>query len=425
MFHASDNTSVRAPLISRRSCLKKAAAATAMATSLSWRDAFAEASEKLVQQGKSCILLWMQGGPSQFETFDPKPGTSNGGETKAISTKVAGIQYSEYLPQLATQSDKWCVIRSMTSKEGSHPRAQSLMHTGYLPGGGVRYPTLGSHVAQRLEKPSRELPGFVRIGRVRGSADGGFLGVKYNPLSVSDPSQPPENTSLPVSDERYERRLDLLNRLQDSFAKKGGATEVSGQRALVEAAAKMIRSPEMQAFELSKESESMRYRYGNSEFGKSCLLARRLIESGVPFVELQLDGWDTHDDNFDRSKKLCEQFDNPTSVLVNDLADRGLLDQTLILWMGEFGRTPKINPRAGRDHYPRAFSVAMAGCGVHGGQVIGATDAQGADITEQPVQVADLFHTVFHGLGIDPNLENFAAGRPIKLANEGHPLPIF
>ncbi len=259
----------------------------------------------------------------------------------------------------------------------------------------------------------------MRIGRVRDSADGGFLGVKYNPLAVSDPNQPPENTALPVTEDRYARRIDLLKKLQQGFAEKGGLHEVEGQRALIDAAAKMIRSPEMRAFELAQEPESVRDRYGDSDFAKGCLLARRLVESGVPFVEVQLDGWDTHDDNFNRVSSLCEEIDRPMSVLIEDLKERGLLDQTLVLWMGEFGRTPRINARSGRDHYPRAYSVAMAGSGVKGGQVIGRTDDLGEEIKDRPIQVADLFRTVFQALGIDPNSENHAAGRPIKLANDG------
>ncbi len=307
----------------------------------------------------------------------------------------------------------------MTSKEGSHPRAQQLLHTGYLPGGGVRYPALGSHVAQRLENPDSELPGFVRVGNVRGSPKAGFLGVKYDPLEMFDASRPPENTQLPVGEERYVRRLELLDRLQTSFAKQGGASEVEQNRALVETSTKMIRSPEMEAFALSKETQAMRDRYGDGGFANGCLLARRLVEAGVPFVEVQLDGWDTHFDNFSRTQELCEQIDQPMAALIDDLQERGMLERTLVLWMGEFGRTPKINPRAGRDHFPNAFSVAMAGCGVKGGQVVGSTSATGEMISDRPVQVADLFATVFQSLGINPEIENFAAGRPIKLANSG------
>ena len=219
---------------------------------------------------------------------------------------------------------------------------------------------------------------------------------------------------------RFERRLGLLNSLQAEFAAAGGAQAVKDRSLLVRRAAEMMRSPDMEAFDLSQETATEREAYGAGEFAAGCHMARRLVERGVTFVEVVSNGWDTHQDNFEKVNQLCGQIDQPAARLIADLKQRGMLDRTLVVWMGEFGRTPKINPRAGRDHYPRAFNVALAGGGVRGGQVIGKTDLAGVDVTDRPVQVVDLFRSVYHALGIDPEVENMSSiGRPIKLVDGG------
>jgi uncharacterized protein (DUF1501 family) len=328
---------------------------------------------------------------------------------------------AEHLPQTAQVMDEICVIRSLSSREGSHPRATFLLQTGYLPSASVKYPALGSIVAQQLGDLAFDLPSFVRIGaRGRGAAAGGLLGVRYDPFNMNDPARAPENTTLPTDERRYRRRLALLDNLESADTARQSRQEVVDHQKLYETASRLVLSPKMNAFDISQEPESMRKAYGESEFGAGCLLARRLVEAGVTFVEVNAGNWDTHQDNFARSRELCAQIDGPYAQLLTDLRQRGMLDRTLVLWMGEFGRTPRINPRAGRDHYPRAFSVALAGGGIRGGQTIGATDAGGETVTDRAVTVPDLFRTICHSLKIDADQENISSvGRPIKIVEGG------
>ena len=418
--HLQSHVRIRRGVASRRDFLRVIPAAAVAAGALTWQDAMIASAADLRKRNKACILLWMQGGPSQFETFSPKPGHANGGETKAIKTAVSGIEIAESLPETAKAMEHLCLVRSMTSKEGSHPRASYLMHTGYLPTASVKYPTLGSIVAHEIGDQASELPSFVRIGGGRFGDSAGLLGVDYDPFSMQAAGRPPENTSITTTEARYQRRLNLLSRLEADYANRGGKQEVADHKKVYSQAAKMILSPKMDAFDLDKEPQKIRDQYGSSAFGQGCLLARRLVETGVTFVEVNLGNWDTHDNNFERSKTLCGQLDQPFAALLADLKQRGMLDSTLVVWMGEFGRTPRINPRGGRDHYPRAFNVALGGCGVKGGQVIGKTDAGGESVDDRPVSVSDLFRTICHGLAIDADKENMSGiGRPIRIVDGG------
>ncbi|MCA9105736.1 MAG: DUF1501 domain-containing protein [Planctomycetales bacterium] len=402
----------------RRRDMLRVLAGSALGASLPWQTELAAQAGSLRQQGKSCILLWMQGGPSQLETFDPKQDHANGGETRSIATNVSGIRISENLPQVAQSMDKIALLRSMTGKEGSHPRASYQMHTGYIPTASVRYPTLGSNVVYHLGDMEADLPAFVRIGQGnRGESGGGYLGVKYDPLVVADPSRPPENTTPATDERRFRRRLNLVRRLEANGAYEQARAD---HQDLLSRSSTMMLSPQMATFDLEREPQRDRESYGEGAFAQGCLMARRLVEQGVTFVEVNLNGWDTHDDNFSRCRDLCGQMDQPFARLVNDLEERGLLESTLVLCLGEFGRTPRINPRSGRDHFPRAFSAAIAGCGVRGGQVIGATTADGNEIADRPIQIPDFFRTVFTTLGVDPDHENMSGiGRPIPLVTDG------
>ncbi|HEX4412771.1 MAG TPA: DUF1501 domain-containing protein [Lacipirellulaceae bacterium] len=408
-------------VVHRRDFLRMAGAAGAAAGMMSWTDAIVMSADDMRKRGMACILLWMGGGPSQFETFSPKPGHENGGETKAISTAVSGIQIADSLPKCAGAMKDLAIVRSMTSKEGSHPRATFLLHHGYLPMGGVKFPTLGSNVAQQIGTPNFDIPSFVRIGSKGADAGGaGFLGVDYDPFVMQNPEAKPENTQPATRDERYERRLALLKDVESNFGAVEGTDLVKDHQKLVDKSSTMIQSPRMAAFDLSKESDKMRDAYGRTKFGAGCLLARRLVESGVTFVEVNQEGWDTHEDNFDRTASNNGTIDQPMAQLVNDLKRRGMLDRTLVIWMGEFGRTPRINARSGRDHYPKAFNVVLAGGGIRGGQVVGETDAGGVEVTARPVTVNDLFRTIYTTLGIDADHENMSRiGRPIKLVDGG------
>jgi len=411
--------------LSRRTLLRAISAGAAGA--LGWGHVAALHAADLRTRGKACILLWMQGGPSQFETFSPLEGHANGGGTKAIATNVAGIRIAEHWPDVAKVADTLAIIRSMTSKEGSHPRASYLMHTGYLPNPGVRHPTLGSivasQVAARRGGETGDLPPVIRIGgRGRNDSGAGLLGMQWDPFELRDPAQNPANTQPQVDPQRHLRRMELMERLDDQFAKRLPA-EAADHTSLYRRATRMILSPEMEAFDVDAEPEAIRAEYGEGGFATGCLLARRLVEKGVSFVEVVCDGWDTHEDNFSRVAAQAGRVDRPMAALIRDLQRRGMLDDTLVIWMGEFGRTPQVNPRAGRDHFPRSFNAVLAGGGVKGGQVIGRTDAAGVEVADRPVTVPDLFATFCTSMGIDPTIENVAPnGRPIKLVDGGQPV---
>lgn len=394
------------------------------AGTLGWGDVAAAHAAHLRKRGKACILLWMNGGPSQFETFSPLEGHANGGETKAIATNVAGIRIAEHWPEMAKVADRLAIVRSMTSKEGSHPRATYLMHTGYLPNPSARHPTLGSIVASQLAArdggETADLPPVVRIGgRGRGDSGAGLLGMQWDPFELRTATQNPANTQPQVEPKRHLERLALMERLGGGFASRL-PEEAADHESLYRRATRMIHSPDMQAFDLDAEPAGVREEYGAGDFGAGCLLARRLVEHGVSFVEVVANGWDTHDDNFTRVAKLAGQVDRPYAALLRDLDRRGMLADTLVIWMGEFGRTPRVNPRAGRDHFPRSFNAVLAGGGVQGGRAIGRVDAAGVEVADRPVTVPDLFATFCRSMTIDPAVENMApTGRPIRLVDGG------
>ena len=419
LMHVQTN---REGVISRRSFLRNVGIGTAGLGFLGWKDAVALSADDLRRRGMACILLFMRGGPSQLETFDPKPGVPNGGPTRAIDTAVNGIRVAEPWTNVARNMRDIALIRSLTSREGEHQRATYQMHTGYIPVGGVRFPSIGSIVASEIGPRNFDLPNFVSIGNRFFTLGSGFLGMAHAPFIVANASQMPNNAELPqgISNARFDRRLNLMRDLERDFAEAGGQNQVRNHHALVTGAAQMVRSPRLRAFDISEERAAVRDRYGRNPFGQGCLLARRLVEAGVTFVEVESNGWDTHQDNFNRTRTLSETVDPAFAALIEDLRQRGRLERTLVIWMGEFGRTPRINPNTGRDHFPRAFSVALAGGGIRGGRVIGATSASGTDVANRPVRVADLFCTFCHSLGINPRKENITPqGRPIRIVDGG------
>ena len=401
-------------VVSRRGFLRIAGSATVLGVA----GRLSAHAGELQKQNRACILLWMAGGPSQFETLDPKPGAPTQGPTKAIATAVPSIQIAEHMPRMAGMMKDLALIRSMTSREGNHGRATYLLHTSYPPSGGITHPGFGPLVAQQLGDADFELPQVVSIsGNSVGSS---FLGVKYSPFVVTDPNSQPDNLLPPVRPERLERRLGLMKDLEAPLARTGVAPLVRDHATLYDQTARMALSPRVQAFDVAREPEKIRDRYGRSAFGQGCLMARRLIEAGVSFVEVQSGGWDTHSDELKSLKKLIPPVDQATATLVADLKDRGLLERTLVIWMGEFGRMPRVNLAAGRDHFPQAFSLALAGAGVRGGQVIGATDANGEAVAQRPVTVPDLFCTFCKALKIDPRFENQSnVGRPLPIVEGG------
>jgi uncharacterized protein (DUF1501 family) len=411
--------SVRGAFVRRR-FLQSSFAAGAMVGCGGLRQLMAHQAEELRRQGKSMILLWMQGGPSQLETFDPKPGHENGGPTEAIDTSVAGIRIADNFPLVAKQMSDIAIVRSMTNKEGSHPRATYQMHTGYVPAGSVKHPSFGSNIAQQLGDANSELPSFVSIGATQGA---GFLGMDYEPFVVARPGQLPENVALPVTRERFDRRTSLMQKLSGEFAKTASVQMAETHDSLYGKTSRLILTPEIDTFDISSEPAALKARYGDSNFGRGCLLARRLVEKGVSFVEVRSGNWDTHQNNFEDCAKNAAEVDPGTATLISDLRERGLLENTVVVWMGEFGRTPKINPREGRDHYPRAFSMMMAGGGIRGGQVYGSTTADGQEIAENPVTVPDLMRTICKALDVNADHENMSPqGRPLKIVDGGKPI---
>lgn len=411
---------------SRRKFLQLAALATGTATFPGWFKTMAAhaATGNAPTKAKSCILLWMDGGPSHKDTFDLKPQSKGAGEFKPIKTSAAGVEISEHLPKLAEQMHHGVLVRGMSTPEGAHPRAKYNLHTGYREGqGGLVYPSLGSIVACELGKADATVPSFVTIGgRSFGS---GFLGPKYQPLLVTDPARGVEDMKALVSDSQFNNRLGLLEQMEKGFSQEYQAGTITDHKTTYERAVKLMNSKEAKAFDLTQEPTASAAKYGTGRFAQGVLMARRLVEVGVPFVEIGLGGWDTHQDNFTRVKNLSGQMDTPMAALISDLKERGLLDTTLIVWMGDFGRTPNINARGanpGRDHYPRAWSLGMWGGGIKGGRVVGKTDAEGASVVEQKVGPADFLATVCELMGIDHTKKNETpTGRPVDLVYKPQP----
>jgi hypothetical protein len=415
------NLNPLAPL-NRRDFLRFTAAGAAMTSLSGWFSVLASrAAEAAPRKHKSCILLWMDGGPSHKDTFDLKPGTKDAGEFKPIKTNVSGIEISEHFPKFAGLMNHAAILRGMSTGEGAHERARVYLHTGYKAGqGGLSYPSIGSIVSSEIGDPDVATPNFISVGKAYGA---GFLGARHQPLQIADPTRGVENLRAFVSEKQFGDRFGLLEELESGFFKEYRSQAGSDHRTTYQRAVKLMQSKEAKAFDLSLEPASARKAYGESRFGDGCLLARRLIEVGIPFVEVTLNGWDTHQDNWNRVKTLSGQTDPAMSALVTDLKERGLLDSTLVIWMGDFGRTPKINSRGdkpGRDHYPRAWSSVMVGGGINGGQVIGKTDKEGAVVEERPVNVLDFMSTVCKVLGIDYQKQNQTPiGRPIRIVDKG------
>jgi hypothetical protein len=432
--------------LSRRDWLRLSTAGVVGFSMSGWLERLAATAATDPGRKRACILLWMNGGPSQMDTFDLKPGTTNGGPFKETATNVPGIKISEHLPKIARHMDRMVLVRGMSTKEADHGRATYLMRTGRLPGGPIQYPSLGALVAKELDPPEAELPGFVAIAPFRffnqGAFGSGFLGPQYAPLIVGENLQnfgrgnpndyekglKVENLDLPggVTAARGSDRLQLLDDMETDFIAERGGPSALSHRTAYQRAVTMMHSSAVKAFDLEDEPKELRDRYGRNLFGQGCLLARRLVERGVPFIEVtlaavpgqQVFGWDTHQNNFDQVQKLSGVLDAAWATLMEDLQAKGLLDSTLIVWMGEFGRTPRINGGKGRDHWATSWSTVLAGGGLKGGQVVGKTSADGMAVEERPVAVSDLLGTVGLALGLDIRKQNASnVGRPIRFVD--------
>jgi len=368
-------------------------------------------------KAKSLILLWLDGAPSQLETFDPHPGTPIGGPTRAIQSTVPGLNFAHPLPKLAREAKSLCVVRSLTSKEGDHDRARYFMKTGYRPIPSVVHPALGAVCGKELSGEGLKLPPYITLLGKDERAGGGYLGDDYDPFVVLDVAKPVPDLSSPVEKTRRDRRFAALDVIEQSLSKeRPKLAERTNHGGRIRQALELMDSPQVSAFDLGKEPDSVRRLYGDSPFGKACLAARRLVEARVPCVEVQLRGWDSHANNFNIHDRLCADLDPGISGLIADLRSRDMLDSTLVVCVGEFGRTPAINGVAGRDHWNTGFSGILAGGGIRAGFVYGKTSPKGSTDVENPIAVPDFLATILTALGVDLRKEYTGPlGRPMKV----------
>lgn len=417
--------------ISRRQTLQAMAVSLTGLTSGSWMPAMAQTVGSSPSQPKAVILLWLNGGPSTIDLWDLKPGHDNGGPFREVATNVPGTRISENLPQLASMASEFSVIRSMSTREGDHTRARRVSTTGYAPQGAIQFPPVGSVLAHELADVESAIPPYVHIGGQPAITGGGFLGPQYAPfvvagstgslggggssgdLSVANLTRPQH-----VSLEKQTKRLAFFRELRGHSSIRSGSPVVGALDSATDRALRLMRPDAAAAFDLDQENTAMRESYGAGTFGQGCLMARRLVQRGVRCVEVTLGGWDTHSNNFEQVKSLSQQLDQGFAMLLSDLKSRGMLENTLVVCQGEFGRTPRINGQAGRDHWPASWAVALAGAGIQGGRVIGETSADGMRVQSRPTSTSDLMATLFQSINIDPRKQNMSnVSRPIRLAD--------
>ncbi|MBX7167117.1 MAG: DUF1501 domain-containing protein [Pirellulales bacterium] len=369
------------------------------------------------------ILVWLQGGPSQLETFDPHPGTHIAAGTKAIDTRAAGVRLAAGYERLAEQMHAVAVVRSLVGKEGDHERATYVAKTGYLPDPVTVHPSIGAICCHQLPADGTEIPRHVSILPASWPARGGYLGAQYDAFKMGDPRDGVPDVRPFVGEPRVARRFAALEFAERQFAQgRAGVIEPLATQAATAAAKTLMASPQLAAFDLADEPRETQQLYGETPLGRGCLAARRLVEAGVRCVEVTLGGWDSHANNHEIHRELAEQLDPALAGLLADLAARGALERTLVVCAGEFGRTPKVNALGGRDHWPHGFTALVAGGGLRAGLAIGETDPEGSKQVADPHSMADLHATLFAALGIDRQREIVSpAQRPIKLS-EGTPI---
>ncbi|NNE92582.1 MAG: DUF1501 domain-containing protein [Verrucomicrobiales bacterium] len=408
--------------LTRRSFAEKTAAAAFGLTLMPTMDKAIAAST--AGKAKHVIYIYMGGGMTHLDTFDPKPGADTQGQTKAIDTGVAGIQLSEYMPDLAKNFKDIAIVRSLTQKTGAHGGASYWMQTGFQESNAIRHPNLGGWAQKALGKQHEQLPDTIYIGG--GGPGSGFLGAQYAPLPIGDPSKGLPNSKAPVKGGRMEERLTALEGLNRPFTDKYHTDEVQAYSDFYDNTLEFLQSKELEVFDLKKEKKETRDLYGNGRFGQALLLSKRLVKSGVRFVRVGNGGWDMHGDLWNRGPGKINEFSKGVANLIQDLKAEGLFDSTVVVLTTEFGRTPKINARGGRDHHPRCFSGLIAGGGIQGGQVWGKTDARGISVEEDPTTPADFNATIATALGLPLDKRIFAPnGRPFFIANKGTPIQQF
>ncbi len=378
-------------------------------------------------KAKHVIYLYMSGGMSHLDTFDPKPKKKEVmGPTETIMGS-GDVEISGFLPKTAAVTDKMCIVNSLNSTQGAHEQGSYIMHTSYTQRGTIKHPALGSWVVKLGGRLHPELPGFVAVNASPDVTGGGFFGAKYSAAPIGRPDQGLQDStrSAVVSEEDFSRRLSLADRLNKQFHDRYQNTDVKAYEELYREAISLMNSKDLKAFNLGEEDSETRELYGSGNFAQGCLLARRLVEHDVRFVEVQLGGWDTHYDNFTAVEGRCKEFDQAYAALLTDLEKRGKLQDTLVVVATEFGRTPTIKTEHsdGRDHHPGAFSCVLAGGGVKGGQKYGETDASGQKVKENEVSVQDFNATIAYALGLPHDLVLMSpTKRPFKIADKGSPI---
>lgn len=408
----------------RRTLLKTIGAAglSAWLTPIATMLARAEERAPRGKPARSVIILWMAGAPSQLETFDPHPDSKISYGTKAIKTALPGVRVAENLGHVAEVMGDISLVRSMVSKEADHERAVYNMKTGYRPNPTVVHPSIGAVVCHELSDDGLDIPRHISILPDQWPARGGYLGAQFDAFQMQDPQGPVQDVTPLVASARMDQRMNDLSVVEKAFNRGRPAnldTTTTLHQLTMARALKIMNSEQLAAFDVKQAPAAQRAAYGDTPFGRGCLAALRLIEAGVRCVEVTLDGWDTHVNNHELQANKVKVLDPAFAALIRDLKDRGLFDSTIVLCGGEFGRTPKLNPLDGRDHWPYGFSVALAGGGLRAGHVIGSTDPEGeSKEPEQPVTVQDLHATIQHVLGIDHKKELITpVGRPLALSD--------
>lgn len=409
--------------MSRRHFVQHLAGATSlMVPAAALTNSFHVHADELRRNGKSAILLWMGGGPSSLDLWDLKPNSPNGGEFKPIGTSGAG-PICEHLPLVAKQMHRLSIIRSMSTREADHRRGTYYMHTGYVPRPDIEHPSYGSVIAHELahQRGELEIPPFVSIGGK--SVGAGFLGMAWSPFVV-DTSGRVKNLKMDVDSYRMDQRLRMLSLIERDFVSQDRGQAAIDHAKILGKTRSLLTSKQMEAFKYQQEAQATIDRYGDSGFGRGCLMARRLVEVGVPFVEVDFGGWDNHQNIFQTlSDDKLPQLDKAMSALVGDLAQRGMLEDTVIVWMGEFGRTPRINGNGGRDHWAKSWSAVVGGAGFKGGRVVGSTNEHGTEVEGESHSSQALMASVCRALGIDLETTFTSRnGRPMQIANSGNPI---
>lgn len=377
----------------------------------------------LKKSQKRVILLWLAGGASQLETWDPKPGASTGGPFRAIPTDVPGLHISELMPEMARRMKTTCVVRGLNTKNGDHGSGAKLMMRGRRDEAGLKYPDLGAVIAREMGRADSKVPDYVTFysqteGRGFAPGDAGFLGARFAPMELTKENTPEFIRKLDgITELDHQQRADLQELLSRQFARGRQSSTLESHGEAYQRVRGIMASETL--FDVNKEPPRVRDRYGPTQFGEQCLIARRLVEAGVPFVRVARAWWDSHGQNFETHQEMVPELDHVMATLIDDLRDRGLSDDVMVVTLAEFGRTPQINASLGRDHFASAWSMTMTGCGAKCGAVWGKTDAKGLTVTDQEVNPANLFATIYAALGVNPHKNYYVGPRPVPLVDPG------